>query len=199
MSGFMEAFFVSTGIVAIAEIGDKTQLLALLLAARFRKPWPIVWGILIATLANHGLAAWAGTLAAQYLGEGGLGSDTFKLIIGASFLLMAGWALVPDKVDDDETPKAGNRGAFMTTLVAFFLVEMGDKTQVATIGLAANYGALLLVAAGTTVGMMLANGPAVLVGHGAATRLPLGLIRSLAALSFAALGVAALADGLGWL
>ena len=157
----MEAFLVSTGLVAVAEIGDKTQLLALLLAARFRKPAPIILGILVATIANHALAAWVGVAAA---------------------------ALIPDKFEESDKPK-DRAGVFLTTLVAFFFVEMGDKTQVATVALAAKFHQVLLVAAGTTLGMMIANVPAVLIGEAAATRLPLKYIRWAAAACFAAIGV----------
>ncbi|HEY3145047.1 MAG TPA: TMEM165/GDT1 family protein [Dongiaceae bacterium] len=178
----MEPFFVSAGVVAIAEIGDKTQLLALILAARYREPLPIILGILIATFANHGLAAWLGALAASWVGP-----DTMRWILGASFIAMAGWCLIPDKAED--APKAmGRAGAFMATLVAFFLVEIGDKTQIATIALAARFHDLVLVTAGTTLGMMLVNVPAVLCGDGIARVAPLKLIRILAAASFAILG-----------
>ena len=183
----LEAFLVSTGVVAIAEIGDKTQLLALVLAARFRKPVPIILGILVATLANHALA---GAVGAWLLGV--LGPDTIRWVLGISFLAMAAWALVPDKLDEGDA-KPSRYGAFLTTLVAFFLVEMGDKTQVATVALAARYDALAVVVAGTTLGMMLANVPAVLLGEVAATKLPLRLVRGVAAAIFAALGVAAIA------
>ncbi len=185
----LEAFLVSTGVVAIAEIGDKTQLLALVLAARFRKPVPIILGILVATLANHALA---GAVGAWLLGV--LGPDAIRWVLGVSFLAMAAWALVPDKLDDGDA-KPSRYGAFLTTLVAFFLVEMGDKTPVATVALAARSDALAVVVAGTTLGMMLANVPAVLLGEVAATKLPLRLVRGVAAAIFAALGVAAIA---GW-
>ncbi len=185
----LEAFLVSTGVVAIAEIGDKTQLLALVLAARFRKPVPIILGILVATLANHALA---GAVGAWLLGV--LGPDAIRWVLGVSFLAMAAWALVPDKLDDGDA-KPSRYGAFLTTLVAFFRDEMGDKTQVATVALAARYDALAVVVAGTTLGMMLANVPAVLLGEVAATKLPLRLVRGVAAAIFAALGVAAIA---GW-
>ena len=183
----MEALLVSTGVVALAEIGDKTQLLALVLAARFRRPAPIIAGILLATLANHALA---GAVGAWLLGV--LGPDTIRWVLGISFLAMAAWALVPDKLDEGDA-KPSRYGAFLTTLVAFFLVEMGDKTQVATVALAARYDALAVVVAGTTLGMMLANVPAVLLGEVAATKLPLRLVRGVAAAIFAALGVAAIA------
>ncbi|WP_413207499.1 TMEM165/GDT1 family protein [Rhodospirillum sp. A1_3_36] len=184
----MEALFLSTGIVAIAEIGDKTQLLALVLAARFRKPLPIILGILVATLANHGLAAWVGTLVADWLG-----ADTLRWVLGLSFLGMAVWILIPDKVDE-ETATVSRFGPFVTTLVSFFLLEIGDKTQIATIALAARFDDLLLVTLGTTLGMMIANVPAVLLGHVAATKIPMPLVHGLAALIFAVLGVLALAN-----
>jgi putative Ca2+/H+ antiporter (TMEM165/GDT1 family) len=179
----MEAFLVSTGVVALAEIGDKTQLLALMLAARFRKPVPIILGILVATLANHGFAGAAGAWLAQSLGP-----EPMRWILGLSFLAMAAWMLVPDKLEDEESA-AVRFGVFGTTLVAFFLVEMGDKTQIATLALAARFNDILTVAAGTTLGMMIANTPAVLIGEAAATRLPLKSIRWAAAASFAAIGV----------
>jgi Ca2+/H+ antiporter, TMEM165/GDT1 family len=179
----MEPLLVSTGIVAIAEIGDKTQLLALILAARYRKPVPIILGILVATLANHALAAWAGALGAQWIGP-----EALRWILGLGFIVMAGWCLIPDKAD--EGPQAASRaGAFLATLVAFFLVEIGDKTQIATVALAARFHDLVLVTAGTTLGMMAANVPAVLCGEGVARRLPLRVIRAVAAAGFAVLGV----------
>lgn len=185
-----EALLVSTGVVAIAEIGDKTQLLALVLAARFRKPAPIILGILIATLANHAFAA---ALGAWLIGV--LGPELIRWGLGISFLAMAAWALVPDKFEASER-KTDRYGAFVATLIAFFLVEMGDKTQIATVALAARYDALVTVVAGTTLGMMIANVPAVYLGEVAATRLPMKLVRGVAAGIFAALGVAALL-GLG--
>jgi len=179
----MEAFLVSTGIVAIAEIGDKTQLLALLLAARYRRPVPIILGILVATIANHALAAWVGGLAASWIGASAL-----RWILGALFIAMALWCLIPDKAGD--VPQSGARtGAFAATLVAFFLVEIGDKTQIATVALAARFESVLLVTAGTTLGMMLANVPVVLFGDAIAKRLPLRAIRIAAATVFAVLGV----------
>jgi len=182
----MEAFLVSTGIVALAEIGDKTQLLAFLLAAKFRKPVPIIIGILIATLANHGFAgavgAWVTTL---------LGTETLRWVLGVSFIAMAIWTLVPDKLDEDDA-KLAQLGVFGTTLVAFFLAEMGDKTQIATIALAAQYQSLAMVVAGTTLGMMLANVPAVILGDRIANRIPVRLVHGIAAAIFAVLGVATL-------
>jgi len=185
----MDALFISAAIVAVAEIGDKTQLLALVLAARFRRPVPIILGILFATIANHGLAAWAGTAVA-----GWLGGDTMRWILGLSFLVMAGWMLVPDKIDDD-APGIGDRfGPFLATLVAFFLVEIGDKTQIATVALAARFDNLVLVTLGTTLGMMVANVPAVLVGEAAASRIPLRLVHSIAAILFALMGLLTLSE-----
>ena len=178
----MEPLLVSTGIVAIAEIGDKTQLLAIILAARYRRPLPIAFGILIATLANHALAAWLGALAAGWLGP-----DALRWILGLGFIAMAGWCLIPDKPDAGPAA-AAKAGAFMATLVAFFLVEIGDKTQIATVALAARFDSLLLVTVGTTLGMMLVNVPAVLCGDGIARLAPLTLIRILAAALFAILG-----------
>jgi putative Ca2+/H+ antiporter (TMEM165/GDT1 family) len=182
----MEAFLISTGVVALAEIGDKTQLLALLLAARFRKPWPIVTGILAATLVNHALAGAAGAWVAAAVGP-----TAMRWILGVSFIAMAAWTLVPDKVDE-QRDTAPRFGVFGTTLVAFFLLEIGDKTQIATIALAAKYPSLVAVVAGTTLGMMIANVPAVLLGEVAARKLPMRLVRGVAAAIFLALGIAAL-------
>jgi putative Ca2+/H+ antiporter (TMEM165/GDT1 family) len=186
----MEAFLVSTGIVALAEIGDKTQLLALVLAARFRKPLPIILGILVATLANHAMAGALGAwLAAQ------VGPTAMRWILGLSFIAMAAWMMVPDKYDEQE--QATSRfGVFGTTLLAFFLVEMGDKTQIATVALAAKYPSLVGVVAGTTLGMMIANVPAVLLGEVAARKLPMRLVHGIAAAIFVLLGVSVLL-GLG--
>jgi putative Ca2+/H+ antiporter (TMEM165/GDT1 family) len=183
----MEAFLVSTGIVALAEIGDKTQLLAFILAARFRKPLPIVLGILAATLLNHAAAGAIGVWINSLLAP-----ETMRWILGASFLAMAVWILVPDKFDESEA-KLTHHGIFITTLIAFFLAEMGDKTQIATVALAAQYQALAWVVAGTTLGMMIANVPAVLLGDRIAHRMPVKLVHAIAAAIFAALGVAVLA------
>ncbi|WP_269715330.1 TMEM165/GDT1 family protein [Caulobacter sp. NIBR2454] len=181
----MEAFLVSTGLVAVAEIGDKTQLLALCLAARFRRPVPIIAGILVATLLNHALAAAAGSIAGQFL-QG----PWMRWVLGLAFLAFAGWALIPDKLEDDDCPPdRPDRSIFMATAIAFFFVEMGDKTQVATAALGARFENIALVAAGTTLGMMIANVPAVLIGEAAATKLPLKAIRYAAAACFAAVGV----------
>ena len=180
----MEAFLVSAGIVALAEIGDKTQLLALLLSARFRRPVPIILGILVSTLANHALAGYVGAWVAAKLGP-----DLMRWILGLSFLAMAVWILIPDKVDDGATSQRARFGIFGTTAIAFFLLEMGDKTQIATIALAAKYPSLTAVVAGTTVGMMLANVPAVLLGEVASKKLPLKLVHGIAAALFAVLGI----------
>ena len=182
----MEAFLVSAGLVAIAEIGDKTQLLAMLLATRYRRPVPIILGIFVATLANHAIAASVGAAVAAWLGP-----DAMRWIVGMMFIAMAAWALIPDK--EDEGPKAaGSMGAFLATTVAFFLVEMGDKTQVATVALAARFQNIATVTAGTTVGMLLANVPAVLFGDVLARKIPLKLVRICAAISFVLLGAAVL-------
>ena len=182
----MEALLVSTGLVALAEIGDKTQLLALLLAARFRKPVPIILGILVATLANHALAGALGAWITTALRP-----DALRWILGLSFLAMALWMLVPDTLDD-VSPAVTRFGVFGTTLVTFFLAEMGDKTQVATVALAARYSTLPLVVLGTTLGMMIANVPAVFLGERLAQRVPTRLVHGFAATLFAVLGVAAL-------
>ncbi len=184
----MEAFLVSTGIVALAEMGDKTQLLSLVLAARFRKPWPIVLGIFVATVVNHGLAGAVGSWVNAMIGP-----DAMRWILGLSFIAMAVWMLIPDKLDDDGTSQHSRWGVFGTTLIAVFLAEMGDEAQIATVMLAAQYsGAYVWVVAGTTFGMMLANVPAVLIGDRMAGRLPIQWIHRVAALIFALLGVLAL-------
>lgn len=186
----MNSFLVSAAVVAIAEIGDKTQLLALVLAAKFRKPIPIILGVLVATLANHAAAAAIGTWLTRVIGP-----DVMRWVLGISFIVMGIWTLIPDKpdLDDEKAPSPnGGWGVFGTTVAAFFLLEMGDKTQIATVALAAKYSNLALVTAGTTFGMMLANVPAVLLGDVAAKKLPLALVRAVAALIFVALGVVAL-------
>ena len=182
----MEAFLISVGLVSIAEIGDKTMLLAITLAATWRRPVPIVLGILAATLANHAFAALAGTLAARYLA-----GPWMTWIVGLAFLGFAVWALIPDTLEvREETPVEKTfMGIFWTTLAAFFLVEMGDKTQIATAGLAIRFQNLPLVVAGSTVGMMLVNGPAVWLGEATARRLPLKYIRMAAAAAFAGTGL----------
>lgn len=179
----MEAFLVSTGIVALAEIGDKTQLLAFLLAARFRKPLPIILGILVATLVNHACAAAVGAWLTSVISP-----EAMRWILGVSFIAMAVWILIPDKLDEEETQLA-RYGVFTTTVIAFFLAEMGDKTQIATVALAAQYHALAAVVAGTTLGMMLANAPAVLLGDRIAERMPTRTVHALAAGIFAVLGI----------
>ena len=185
----MQAFLVATGIVALAEIGDKTQLLAFILAARFRKPLPIIAGILIATLANH---SFAGALGAWLTAL--MTPQTLRWVLGISFLGMAVWTLIPDKFDESDS-KATRFGVFGTTLVAFFLAEMGDKTQIATVALAAQYHTFFAVVAGTTLGMMIANAPAVLLGDRIAQRMPVRLVHAVAAAIFAILGVVTLAGG----
>lgn len=182
----MEAFFVSTGIVAIAEIGDKTQLLALLLAARFRRPIPIIAGIFVATIANHALAALVGQVVAMAMGP-----EIMRWVLGATFIAMGLWMLVPDSVDDDEDDpvKRSQAGVFLATTIAFFTLEMGDKTQIATVALAARYLDLVVVAMGTTLGMMIANVPAILPSNTAGEKLPLKLIHAVAAGIFVLLGV----------
>ena len=185
----MEAFLISAGLVAIAEIGDKTQLLAMLLATRYRRPVPIILGILVATLANHAIAASVGVAVAAWLGP-----DAMRWIVGGMFIAMAGWALIPDK--PDEGPKAaGHVGAFVATAIAFFLVEIGDKTQIATVALAARFENIAVITAGTTLGMMIANVPAVLGGELLARKVPLRLVRLCAAASFVLLGAAVLLWG----
>ena len=183
---FLESLSVSTGVVALAEIGDKTQLLALVLAARFKKPLPIVLGILVATLANHALAGAAGAWISSMIDPNAL-----RWVLGLSFVAMAVWILIPDRFEDEETTTP-RFGVFGTTLVAFFLVEMGDKTQIATVALAAKYSSLAAVVGGTTLGMMLANVPAVLLGEVAAKKLPMRLVHGIAALIFLVLGVSVL-------
>ncbi|MBD1550875.1 TMEM165/GDT1 family protein [Pseudomonas typographi] len=193
----LESLLVPTGIVALAEIGDKTQLLALVLAARFRKPVPIILGILAATLANHAAAGAVGAWVSSYL------TDTvLHWILAASFTATALWTLVPDKMDDDEANRGKQFGPFMATLIAFFLAEIGDKTQVATVMLAAQYPHLLLVIIGTSLGMLIANVPVVLAGNFAADKLPLALIRRLAAAAFFVLAVYSVYKAMrvsGWL
>jgi putative Ca2+/H+ antiporter (TMEM165/GDT1 family) len=187
----MEAFLVATGVVALAEIGDKTQLLALLLAARFRRPWPIVFGIFVATAINHALAGAVGAWITQFLGPGAL-----RWLLGGSFIAMAAWMMVPDKLDDDGAPKSLRFGVFGTTLIAFFLAEMGDKTQIATVMLAARFTAdYLAVVMGTTLGMMLANAPVVWLGERIVRRVPIKLVHGISAAIFLVLGIAVLVGG----
>jgi putative Ca2+/H+ antiporter (TMEM165/GDT1 family) len=181
----LDAFWVSTGVVALGEIGDKTQLLAMLLAARYRKPWPIVLGILVATLANHAAAAALGAWI-----QASLDPQWMRWALGASFLAVAAWMLVPDQVDDDNaTAGAGRLGVFGVTVVAFFLAEMGDKTQVATVMLAARFKSLVWVTLGTTLGMMIANVPAVWFGERAVRLVPMAWVHGIAAAVFAVIGL----------
>ena len=180
----MEAFLISTGLVALAEIGDKTQLLAFILAARFRKPGPIVLGILIATLVTHAGAGAVGSWITTQVSP-----QTLRWVLGVGFIAMAAWTLIPDKIDDEETGGKFRLGVLGTTIVAFFLAEMGDKTQIATVALAARFNDLWMVVAGTTFGMMIANVPAVLVGDKLAHKLPVRLVHGIAAIIFAVLGV----------
>jgi len=180
----LEALAVPTFIVALAEIGDKTQLLALLLAARYRRPWPIIWGIVVATLANHAAAGLLGNIVSDLLSP-----VMLRWILALSFALVAVWTLIPDRLDDDDARLGRAYGPFLATLIAFFIAEMGDKTQVATVMLAAQYPQLVLVVIGTTLGMLIANVPVVLASHFAADRLPLTLIRRIAAAAFAVLAI----------
>jgi len=180
----MESLLVSTGVVALAEIGDKTQLLAFLLAARFRKPTPIVLGILVATILNHGLAGALGTWITYNVAP-----EVLRWVLGLSFIGMAIWTLIPDEIEEDEANVARRFGVFGATLITFFLAEMGDKTQVATVALAAHYAAPLLVVAGTTLGMLIADVPAVFVGDKLSNRIPMRLVHGLAAAVFAVLGI----------
>lgn len=179
----MQTFLIATGVVALAEIGDKTQLLSLVLAAKYRRPWPIIVGILVATLVNHALAGSVGALVATWLTP-----QVLHWVVGLSFLAVAAWTLVPDRIDDDDSPRSSH-GVFIATIIAFFLAEMGDKTQVATVMLAAAYHPLWQVVAGTTIGMLLANGPVVWLGSRYASRLPLKATRITAACLFAILGL----------
>lgn len=183
----MESLFVSTGVVALAEIGDKTQLLAFILAARFKKPVPIIAGILLATLFNHGLAGALGAWITSAVSPGML-----RWVLGASFIGMAIWTLIPDKIEDEETHTAQRFGVFGATLITFFLAEMGDKTQIATVAMAAHYPSPLLVVMGTTLGMLIADVPAVFAGDKLADKIPMKLVHSIAAAIFAALGIATL-------
>jgi len=187
----MEAFFVATGVVALAEMGDKTQLLALILAARFRKPWPIVTGIFAATILNHALAGAVGNWVTHFLGP-----EVLRWILGGSFIAMALWMLIPDKIDDGDVPKSSKFGVFGTTLLAFFLAEMGDKTQIATVMLAARFvNDYFWVVAGTTLGMMLANAPVVWLGEKIVRRVPIKLVHGISAAIFLVLGIIMI---IGW-
>jgi Ca2+/H+ antiporter, TMEM165/GDT1 family len=180
----LEALLTSTAIVALAEIGDKTQLLAILLATRFKRPWPIIAGILVATMVNHFFAALIGSEVASFLD-----GKWFRYAVAVSFLAMAAWTLVPDKLDDEEEHKPPRFGVFVTTVIAFFLVEMGDKTQIATIALGARFHEALWVTAGTTLGMMIANVPAVFLGNELIRRVPLNVVRIVTAGLFALIGL----------
>ncbi|MFZ9638452.1 MAG: TMEM165/GDT1 family protein [Hylemonella sp.] len=183
----MESLFISTGLVALAEVGDKTQLLAFLLAARFKKPVPIIAGILLATLFNHGLA---GALGAWITSA--LSPQLLRWGLGLSFIGMAIWTLIPDKIEDEEAQIAGRLGVFGATLITFFLAEMGDKTQIATVALAAHYATPVSVVLGTTLGMLIADVPAVFAGDKLAAKIPMRLVHTIAAAIFAALGLATL-------
>ena len=180
----MEALFISTGVVALAEIGDKTQLLAFILAARFKKPVPIILGILCATLLNHGMAGALGAWITSIISP-----EAMRWALGLSFIGMAIWTLIPDKIEEEETQVAQRLGVFGATFITFFLAEMGDKTQIATIALAAHYSAPLMVVAGTTLGMLIADVPAVFVGNKFAEKIPMKLVHSIAAGIFALMGV----------
>ena len=183
----LESLLISIGVVALAEIGDKTQLLAFLLAARFKKPFPIIGGILAATIVNHGLAGAVGAWITATVSP-----SVLRWVLGVSFLAMAAWTLIPDEIEQDEAKLAKGMGVFGATLVTFFLAEMGDKTQLATIALAAHYGTPVRIVIGTTLGMLIADVPAVFVGEKLAKRIPMRLVHSIAAAIFAALGIATL-------
>ena len=183
----MESLLVSTGVVALAEIGDKTQLLAFILAARFKKPVPIILGILAATVVNHGLAGALGAWITAVVSP-----EIMRWTLGLSFIGMAVWTMIPDKIEDEETQIAQRFGVFGATLITFFLAEMGDKTQIATVALAAHYAAPLMVVIGTTLGMLIADVPAVFVGDKLASKIPMKLVHSVAATIFALLGIATL-------
>ena len=183
----MEPLLVSTGVVALAEIGDKTQLLAFILAARFKKPVPIILGILLATIVNHGLA---GALGAWITST--ISPEVLRWVLGLSFIGMAIWTMIPDKIEEEETQIANRFGVFGATLVTFFLAEMGDKTQIATVAMAAHYAAPIMVVVGTTLGMLIADVPAVFAGDKLASKIPMKLVHSIAAAVFAALGIATL-------
>jgi len=183
----VEALFISTGVVALAEIGDKTQLLAFILAARFKKPVPIIAGIFCATIVNHALA---GALGAWITAT--VSPAILRWVLGLSFIGMAAWTMIPDKIEEEEARVSGRFGVFGATLITFFLAEMGDKTQIATVAMAAHYGTPLMVVIGTTLGMLLADVPAVLVGDKLASKLPMRLVHTIAAAIFLALGVATL-------
>jgi putative Ca2+/H+ antiporter (TMEM165/GDT1 family) len=190
----VEALLISTGIVALAEVGDKTQLLAFLLAARFKKPLPIIAGIFCATVVNHGLA---GALGAWITAS--LSPEILRWVLGVSFIGMAVWTLIPDKIEDDEGDMGGRWGVFGATLIAFFLAEMGDKTQIATVAMAAHFPDPVLVVVGTTLGMLIADVPAVFIGDRLSAKIPMRLVHGIAAALFAVLGVATLLGaGANW-
>ena len=189
----MEALLISAGVVALAEIGDKTQLLAFVLAARFKKPLPIIAGIFCATVVNHGLAGALGVWITTLLTP-----EVLRWVLGLSFLGMAAWTMIPDKIQEEETQVAKRLGVFGATLVTFFLAEMGDKTQIATIAMAANYSSPILVVIGTTLGMLIADVPAVFVGDHFSKKIPMKLVHSIAAAMFAAMGILALAKVDTW-
>lgn len=181
------ALFVSTGVIALAEIGDKTQLLAFLLATRFKKPLPIILGITLATLINHGLAGAVGAWITANVDQ-----SILRWVLGVSFIAMAVWTLIPDKIEDEETRLTAKLGVFGATFITFFLAEMGDKTQIATVAMSAHYADVLMVVAGTTLGMLIADVPAVFAGDKLATKIPMKLVHRIAAAMFAALGIATL-------
>lgn len=183
----MESLIASAGVVALAEIGDKTQLLAFILAARFKKPLPIILGILAATLVNHGLAGALGAWITSVLSP-----EILRWVVGLSFLGMAAWTLIPDKIEEEETQIAQRLGVFGATVVTFFLAEMGDKTQIATVAMAAHYPDPIMVVAGTTIGMLIADVPAVFVGDKFAKNIPMKLVHGIAAAMFALMGAASL-------
>jgi len=183
----LETLLVSTGVIALAEIGDKTQLLAFILAARFKKPLPIIAGIFVATVINHGLAGAIGAWLTAAVSPAVL-----RWVLGLSFIGMAIWTLIPDQIEEDETRAAGRFGIFGATLITFFLAEMGDKTQIATVAMAAHYSSPVLVVVGTTLGMLIADVPAVFIGDRLATKIPMQLVHAIAAAIFALLGVATL-------
>jgi putative Ca2+/H+ antiporter (TMEM165/GDT1 family) len=179
-----QIFLIATGVVTLAEMGDKTQLLAFILAARFKRPLPIILGILCATIINHGLAGALGAWITAMMDP-----EILRWILGISFLAMAIWTMIPDKMDDAHTTQGNTYGVFGATLITFFLAEMGDKTQIATVALAANYGSPVLVVAGTTLGMLLADVPAVFLGDRFASKIPMKLVHTIAAIIFAILGI----------
>jgi len=181
----MESFFVSTGVVALAEIGDKTQLLAFILAARFKKPLPIIGGILAATVINHGLACALGGWITSPISP-----EILRWLLGISFIALAIWTMIPDKIEEEETQVAQRLGIFGTTFITFFLAEMGDKTQIATVAMAAHYQTPMMVVVGTTLGMLIADVPAVFAGEKLANKISMKLVHSVSALVFSSLGIA---------